>query len=496
MRLIYLVIIPIVFFFLLKKKDVMKSIVLFFILLLFCAIMLNEKINFSFNIKKKIPVIMFIDYSRSFSNFLPIVEKAKRYFDEVYYFSDSFSKKKEGLNREFSYILKNIKDFKTKNKDESKIVVFSDLMDNSTENLIEMFNVYFVYLTNENTTNIFINDIKIPQNIFSEEPFNLELKVFSKDRISTFVEIKDDGIIYKTNILLESGFNSIKLNLKFNFNGFKKLTFLVGDSKIERLIYFSKESYKIFVASGYPDEEFVFLKNFLEDLKWVSVIGKVLITHNERLNIPKNYNGYVFINLDLTQINNINELKELKAIYLFHQKNKLFTFLTNSFLLETKKNENYEVYILSNNSKVIEGIKLWKKRLRTAVIDENSFDYYSEFWLENFNDFFENKEFTPLEKYNYVLNERSSFDTDKLGLFESKGIKYFVHLNEREDFYPALNVKNAYEFFSLDIKKFVNDLRNESKIIKTISINIDFSKNIFVFLVFIVLLFFFWFYRR
>lgn len=84
-----------------------------------------------------------IDASRSFNKKIEIAKDFLKYFDDFYYFSDLLSKKTNFLNQEFSYIYKNISTLKEKLKKDVKIVVFSDLEDNSNEKILT--NIMYIF---------------------------------------------------------------------------------------------------------------------------------------------------------------------------------------------------------------------------------------------------------------------------------------------------------------------------------------------------------------
>lgn len=463
-------------------------------------IILKEKLTFEFQMKKDIPVILMIDTSRSFNKNIEIAKDFLKYFDDFYYFSDVLSKKTNFLNQEFSYIYRNISTLKEKLKKDAKIVVFSDLQDNSNEKNFDQYNVYFLYKENTNYNDLSIYEIKIDENIFSGEPFEVELKVYSKNDIDTSFYLKEKETLYKENIKLKKGINTIKKVFKLDFNGFKNLSFGVGKSEIERLINFSKETYRILLASSYPNEEYVFLKRFLHEFKWINIDSKVLLHNNEKINLTKKYNGHIFINFRPEQVNTIDLKKLSNSIFVFTEskKNTLITPLTNIGIKEKITNEYGKIYILSNNIRVTEGINSWKIKLKQAILDSSE-NFYNKYWFENLKDFLtERKNF--FEKYNYILNENSPFDTSKIGIFEKDKIKYKVNYNEKEDFYPIsipdtnnLKIFNVHE---INLREFVKNLKSESKIIEKIQIKIDFSSNIFVLIILLILLFIFWFYNK
>ncbi|MCX7821398.1 MAG: hypothetical protein N2258_06970 [Brevinematales bacterium] len=499
MKILYLIIIPIVFFFYFKKKNIFKSTILFFILLIFFMIILKENLSFNFNIKKNIPIILMIDASRSFYNNVEITRNWLKYFDEVYYFSDTLSKNTNSLKTEFTSIYSSIEILKEKFKNNVKIVVFSDLQNNYMQKYIDSYNVYFIYKEKITTNKIFIYDINIEENIFSGEPFDVELKVFSKTNINTIFYIKDNkNIIYKDNITLKKGINIVKKVFTFDFKGFKNLIFGIAESEIERLIHFSKESYNIFLATGYPNEEFIFLKRFLEEFKWLSIESQILLNPTDRVKLRKIYSGHIFINLNPEQTS--EEIKKLSnSIFIFTEKNKLLTILTNKSLKEHKKVEDGNIYILSNNIRIIDGINSWKIKLKKAILTDLSENFYVKYWYDNLKDFFtEKKSFS--EKYNYILNEPSQFDTSKTGIFEIDKIKYQVHLNEKEDFIPIseedTNNLNIFNLTEINVEKFVKNLKSESKIIQNIKFSINFSENLIVLIILLILLFIFWFYNK
>ncbi len=497
-RLIYLLIIPVVLYFYHKKKNLFKSVLLFIILLIFSMVILKEKLNFEFQVKKDIPVILMIDASRSFNKNIEIAKNFLKYFDDFYYFSDVLSKKTNFLNYEFSYIYKNISTLKEKLKKNVKIVVFSDLQDNSNEKNFDPYNVYFLYKENTNYNNLSIYEIKIDENIFSGEPFEVELQVYSQNETNILFYLKEKEILYKEVIKLSKGLNTIKKVLKFDFTGFKNLSFGVGTKEIERLINFSKETYRIFLATSYPDEEYVFLKRFLHEFKWITIDSKVLLHKNDKINITKKYNGHIFINFTPEHSIDLKKLSNSIFVFTESKKNTLITPLTNKGIKEKITNEYGKIYILSNNIRITEGINSWKIKLKQAILNPSE-NFYSKYWFENLKDFLtERKNF--FEKYNYILNENAPFDTSKIGIFEKDKIKYKVNYNEKEDFYPIFTLDtNNLKIFNVDkinLKEFIKNLKSESKIIEKIQIKIDFSSNIFVLIILLILLFIFWFYNK
>ncbi|MGC8765563.1 MAG: hypothetical protein ACP5QT_06725 [Brevinematia bacterium] len=497
-----LVILLIAFLLYLKKKKVLSATILFFILFLILLSISERKFVLSFQIKKDVPVYLLIDVSRSMQK-IEKFTKWKKFFDGTFYFSDTISKDKKNLKTEFSKIYDTIRDFKQKNG-ECKIVVITDLQDNMSINkTFDPYNVYLLYKEKKDKKDFFIKEIKVNENLISEEPFLIEALVFSeKDSKETF-EIKNSNqIIFSKNLEVKKGIQKLTFEPVLNLNGFKTLSFgFKNRDRIGMMIYFSKKRYKIFMA-GNPSVEFVFLKRFLNQFKWMKTKEFLLKTKkSSRIDIPQDCNGYIFIDLDRENFSPHQNIEKLSnAIFLFttnYQKNRLFTSITNGEKISYSNYYGLNVLLLHNNRKVVYGSESWKLKTKEGLLDIKE-RKYETFWFELISPFIEDKENFTLDRYNYIINEDSTFDTSKPGLNKYDGIPYLVVSNRKEDITLPIateetNWMNIINIESItNIKNLIRELKKGSKVIQTLKIEIDFSKNIFFFTLILIMIFFLW----
>ncbi len=493
-----------------KKKKVLPTVLFLIILFCFSLFILKEKIVFSFYVKRNIPIFLLVDSSKSMEKIKIDIKEWKKFVDEIYYFSDRISREKKKLNPEFSKIYDTIREFREKKGEENKIILITDLQDNNSQNRVfDPYNVYVVYCEKEIKNDFFTYDLRLNENIISGEPFLIELIVFSKENISKIFEVSDDSsVIFSRKINLKKGVQNLKLELSLNLEGFKKLHFgFKNEDKIEKIVFFTKERYKIFLG-GVPSVEFVFLNRFLNQFKWIKVGKNLLKNENEKVTTGiDSYNGYIFIDVSEEKFPNIKSFKALSnTIFVFTKNNKFLNFLTNGENFSLSNYFELKILSLKNNRKIIFGGESWKMKMKEAILDVKE-KRYENLWFSLISSFIDKKESqTLLDKYNYIIGEDSSIDTSKPGLNKSfiqgKEIVYLVEKNRKENLSLPLTLEetnwmNIINFNEIkDTKKFIKDIKQGSKIIQTKKFELDFTKSKLFFIFLIILLLFFWFIKE
>jgi len=493
-----------------RLKNIFISFYFLFVFLFFYFVFFHPEINLSFNVKRRIPLILLVDVSRSMKrynlNLLPWIKSS----DEVFYFSDRVAKSTNFLNREFSAIFDSVNWIK-KFRNNSQIILISDLQDNSSvTELVNAQDVVVVFLDSfveSKRTNFFIYDLLINDFVVSGELEKIILTVYSdekrKERFKVYVDGKE--IFYKDLNLVE-GLQKVEIDITFGFDGFKRVEFVFGSQRIKRILYGASQKYKVFLGAGFPCEDLAFLRRLFDKLKWIKLDFKVKLDHNERLKIPDNdYDAYVFVNLLPEDVLNAEKYFILSnSLYYFTFIDKrvlnLFSNLTNYYSMEYRKIENdlSVLKIVSGNTYIVYGKEIWNWKLKEALLElkENKFE---NFWLSILAGVLKERGSTfPLERLNFVKGESTFVDTSEVGEFFYRNIPYTVGENLKESFQlPVSLVKtNGLMLFSMNrisnVNEFVNFVKRKERVVENVSFKVNLSSNINYFFLMFILISLYW----
>lgn len=505
--LFLLISLTIVFY--LRHRNIFLTLLFTCILFCFFLLIFDKKLSFKVEIKKRIPVILMVDSSRSMKEYEINLKEWVKYADKTYYFSDTISKNPNTLNPEFTSVFNCINRIKKENGNNCQLVVITDLKDNASTSEISKTENITIILPEEKITNKspYIYKIKIPDFIPLNNIEKITLSIYSSANTTEKIILKIDGKNFLTReIKLKKGENEIELPIKFSLKGEKRVEIAMKNQKITRMVYVTEELHNIFIATSTPNEEFTFIKRLLKSLKWIKLTDAAIRNKKERIKIQnKYYDCLIFINILPEHFNSpINFKKLSNSIFRFtliDKDSQLFLHLltNNEKLFYSRLTENLHIIELPEKKNyIVYGEETWKWKLKEALFElkENKFE---NFWLNLLSRTL-NKENVPVSLYklNYILGETASVDTSKTGIFKYENLEYIVSENISETFNPptketrtnGLTIKRLEEIKS--VKNFLDELRKREKIIYPTTINIRFTNNLYFFTIFIILILLLW----
>jgi hypothetical protein len=462
-----------VFFILLLIKKTSWFNALFFAVFALLALLylFRQEWNFRWNENTRPPVYFLIDKSLSVSGMSDPVPAPVLSRYPVYYFADTVSPRAKDLNPETTSLFDAIHFLKNTAGPEARIFVASDFNDNGSLNGFEAFaHVYPIVMRKEERSNgsLSLVDVQIPEFIESDENVRFTVRAYSPRAVNAELRVRDvNKIIYRKTILAGPGTYENVIDANFGFTGDKVLTFEItdaagkpGKNPVRRSVDGISGMQKILLACGRPSEEFVFLKRFLEMIRWLKTETVLLKSSGDVLKpslLNERYNAVILVDLSSKQANAafLNRLKEM-SVPVFYQTGlrgmeeifplvgaftnikliqgaaeKKFSYNGNDLILQTSYSMENDLFDAGPRARIFFGWGTWKWDF-IRLKEDIAYNNFDSFWQNQVN-FILSASVSPAlpAKLNFTVGEDPARFSEGIYTFKTNGREFYLNVTHR-----------------------------------------------------------------
>jgi len=491
--------------------------------------------------KKAMPETIYLLIDRSLS--MPDLKLSANESEtlKVFYFADTISKKSSLLNPQYTALFDSINLIKSRFGDSAKTIVISDFNDNYSFLPFKSYDFIYPVIPQSDYSNPVFSllDVKYPDIVQSGEVEQAEVKIYSKKNEDIFVKVyQNNSLILEKKENIKRGLQSLTIPLFIEKEGFHSLRFDISSrnevQSFSRIIQAVPQFYRIMFICGRPSPEYVFLKRFIEKIKWIRADYFLLKSSEEKIkdvDLTK-YSGLILMDIKDSHFQSLSTIEKaiIKKIPIFYEtglrkyheiknilglftnhiyneefKEKKFIFNNQELLVKTSLASKEIIQEISENIKIFFGFETWRWGF-SRELGDFSVNLFEEFWQNQINFLIKSKSKNIiLEKLNYVIGEQNPLNTNATGIFflqtNGQKIPFLVYTNLSEINLKEVNIEAAKKYNSnitflnqiKEISTFINEIRGQKKVVQTEILEINFRKNIISILIMIIsiVLFFF-----
>lgn len=328
--LIFLITAGVVLFLLLIKRTAWFNALFFGIFILFVLLFVFKKeLNIRWSERIPAPVYLLVDRSLSSTGrYYPHFQaNSPRY--KVFYFADSLSERTNGLNPEFTSLYDSIRALKNTAGAQAKIIVFSDFLDNNSLNGFEKTGGVYPVLPERSslTSNYFsLTDIRIPDFYETGEPVPLTASFYSsRSRRKELLVLDGNRVLNARSIPAGKGYQTVQWDMTLPQTGNRILTFVLKDPdsgqtavpQVKKSVEGISGMQRILFIAGRPSEEFVFLKRFIEKIRWLRTDFVLPATGKKKINpniiSRQKYNALIFMDVSKDQFASGDPAEQMRS---------------------------------------------------------------------------------------------------------------------------------------------------------------------------------------
>lgn len=512
----------------LKKQKTLEALFFSLALLFGLFFLFQTEIAFDFRVKLENRPYLLIDVSESCVDLeneilRGLIDEAGK--SRTYYFSDRVSQNPQELSPQKTALFDSLKLLQKELPENARVLLYSDCNDN--DSLSEDSEVFIttVLLSDANQLVPKFFDTTLPELIEAEEKTDFEIEIVSPYPTNlTLTLFQDDAKTATQSFSLEEGKNSVEISHVFSGEGFRTLSFKMGNESLTRMAYLSGGFYSVMLAAGRPSEEFAAVKRFLQNIRYIDLESQVLISKEETLDFSSigDYDGLLLMDVTSSQIEDFSPLKNFDGKIFYSVGLQSFSsgvllHFTNLSVFPVSSSKNFEyqgkdltvdtaydaddILIKSENLRIFFGWNSWKWDFRNLPLgySENAFD---SFWKNQVSFLIENESVLPTdENLNRLLGEDGLETIGKTNLLENgESISVWVDHNPREtgklnpDFSTASALSESQTNLSEieDAKAFYRSFTGDERISEWKHFSLNFAESILTLIGFFVFALLFW----
>ncbi len=531
-----------------RKGSIPRGIV-FGLFLLIATLFLFDKIfNIEFMKRQSPPVYLLIDKSLSAKinetqkeNLLSL----KRLISDrrIYYFADTISQDTNTLNPQYTSLIDSVATLQNTAPGNARIIIASDFNDNRSfapldKNISETRPDKFfpVIMENPEDKPLSIYDLEIPEIIQSGEPVEIKVRIYSRNPDSAILSVKDGTrVLSRKNLSLSEGLTPVTIRETLYGEGYRTFEFELqkhGEtvSSHKFLVSLVPDFYRILVIAGRPSSEFVFLRRFLERLKWIRSDFIVLTGPNDkaRLQNLNRYSGIILMDITDNRIENLEALSQYdKPVFYqpgLNDSLSILRIMSHFTNIDLRDNPSQQRFIFNNTELVIKtafnieaplleisperriffGWESWRwdfMQLPVGIAQNN----YDAFWKNQVNFIISADMVSPVvSRLNYITGERTPAPHKDTGLYtfvtNNEEMRFMVSENPAETAVLFPDIKTAMVYNTNITRlaelnnpsRFIDKITGEQKIEVKQRFTIDTRNNLIILILMAGLLILFW----
>lgn len=537
---------------LLVKKTAWYNAVFFGVFILFVLLFVFKK-ELVIRWQQRIPVPVYLLVDRSLSsagwNYPRFHENSPLY--KTFYFADTLSEKTNGLNPEFTALYDAVRALKNTGGSAAKIVVFSDFLDNNSLSAFERTEGIYPVLPERSSlsSDLFsLTDVRVPDFYESGEPVPVTVSFYTTRPRRVEFRVSDSGkpLFVKT-ITAGKGRETLELNMTLPQTGNRVLTFELKDPdsgktavpQVKKSMEGISGMQKVLLLAGRPSEEFVFLKRFLEKIRWLKTDSVVPAPGKkigpEVLNRQK-YSAVILMDLSIYQFQSGSPVKTLRSagIPVFYQpgprsfdetgdlvraftnvpplvnaSEKKFRYNNNDLIVLSAFPSDNQLAEFPPRDRVFFGWNSWKWDFIRSK-EDIAYNDYESFWQNQLNFLLNSTVNRALPvRLNYIFGENgipgSLGPTNTLARYVTNGRVFLLNAGhnpaETAPLPPDTNTASRYRtnFVFADevgpLPEWIEKIRGNEKVTVGRKWSISFSEDMASFIIMALSLILFWIFR-